>query len=53
MALTKTLATQRAILIINSFTKGKKQLSANEVSGSRAIASVRIHVVKINGRRKT
>ena len=30
MALTKTLATQRAILIINSFTKGKKQLSAKK-----------------------
>ena len=44
MALTKRLATQRAILIINSFTKGKKQLSAKEVSGSRTIANVRIHV---------
>ena len=53
MALTKTLATQRAILIINSFTKGKKQLSAKEVSGSRTIAKVRIHVVKIKGCKKT
>ena len=44
MALTKRLATQRAIVIINSFTKGKKQLSAKEVSGSRTIANVRIHV---------
>ena len=43
-ALTKRIATQRAIVIINSFTKGKKQLSAKEVSGSRTIANVRIHV---------
>lgn len=53
MALTKRLETQRAILIINSFTKGKKQLSAKEVSGSRTIANVRIHVVKIKGCKKT
>ena len=53
MALTKRLATQRAILIINSFTKGKKHLSAKEVSGSRTIANVRIHVVKIKGCKKT
>ena len=53
MALTKRLATQRAIVIINSFTKGKKQLSAKEVSGSRTIANVRIHVVKIKACKKT
>ena len=32
-------------LIIPSFTKGKKQLSANEVETSRKISSVRIHSV--------
>ena len=52
-ALTKRIATQRAIVIINSFTKGKKQLSAKEVSGSRTIANVRIHVVKIKACKKT
>jgi hypothetical protein len=33
-----------AELIIPSFTKGKKQLSAKEVETSRKISSVRIHI---------
>ena len=34
-------------LIITSFTKGKKQLSAKEVKVSQQIASVRIHVERV------
>ena len=36
-------------LIIPSFTKGKKQLSAKEVETSRKISSVRIHIERIIG----
>ena len=36
-------------LIIPSFTKGKKQLSAKEVDVSRQIASVCIHVERVIG----
>lgn len=38
-----------AELIIPSFTKGKRQLSAQEVETSRKIASVRIHIERIIG----
>ena len=38
-----------AQLIIPSFTKGKKQLSAQDVEISRKIASVRIHIERIIG----
>lgn len=36
-------------LIIPSFTKGKKQLSAKEVETTRQIASVRIHIERVIG----
>ncbi len=36
-------------LIIPSFTKGKKQLSAKEVETTRQIASIRIHVERVIG----
>ncbi len=36
-------------LIIPSFTKGKKQLSAKEVEVSRQIASIRIHIERVIG----
>lgn len=42
-----------AILKIPSFTKGKKQLSANEVDESRLLSRVRIHVERVIGRLKT
>ena len=38
-----------AELIIPSFTKGKQQLSANEVETSRKISSVRIHIERVIG----
>ena len=38
-----------AHLIIPSFARGKKQLSAQEVENSRKIASVRIHIERIIG----
>jgi hypothetical protein len=37
------------LLIIPSFTKGKKQLSAKEVETSRKISSVRIHIERVIG----
>ena len=36
-------------LLIPSFTRGKKQLSAKEVETSRKIASVRIHIERVIG----
>lgn len=36
-------------LIIPSFTKGKKQLSAEEVETSRQIAAIRIHIERVIG----
>lgn len=39
----------RAKLYIPSFTKGKKQLSAQEVETTRKIANVRIHVERVIG----
>ena len=39
----------RAELLIPSFTKGKKQLSARDVEVSRKLASVRIHIERIIG----
>ncbi|XP_076083481.1 uncharacterized protein LOC143054364 [Mytilus galloprovincialis] len=38
-----------AELIIPSFTKGKKQLSAKEVETSRKISNVRIHIERVIG----
>ena len=38
-----------AELIIPSFTKGKKQLSAKEVETTRQIASIRIHIERVIG----
>ena len=38
-----------AELLIPSFTKGKKQLSAHEVETSRKISSVRIHIERVIG----
>lgn len=48
----KELAVKGAFLSIPSFTKGKKQLSAQEVGVSRQIANVRIHVERVIGRLK-
>ena len=39
----------QAILYIPAFTKGKKQLSANEVEDTRRIAYVRIYVQRVIG----
>ena len=39
----------QAKLYIPAFTKGKKQLSANEVEDTRKIANVRIHVERVIG----
>ena len=44
------IATRGGILEIPSFTKGKSQLSANEVDRSRQIANVRIHIERVIGR---
>ena len=38
-----------AILLTPAFTKGKKQLSAEEVETSRCISSVRIHIERLIG----
>ena len=38
-----------AELIIPAFTKGKRQLSAEEVERSRKISSVRIHIERVIG----
>ena len=45
----ETLGTCGARLEIPSFTKGKSQLSANEVEKTRVIANVRIHVERVIG----
>jgi len=44
------VATMGGILEIPAFTKGKSQLSASEVDGSRQIANVRIHIERVIGR---
>ncbi|XP_056451867.1 uncharacterized protein LOC130386972 [Gadus chalcogrammus] len=46
------LATRGATLRIPHFTKGKKQLSAQEVDISRRLSNVRIHIERIIGRWK-
>ena len=45
----ETLGTSGARLEIPSFTKGKSQLSANEVEKTRVIANVRIRVECVIG----
>uniref|UniRef100_A0A8C6UET7 DDE Tnp4 domain-containing protein n=1 Tax=Neogobius melanostomus TaxID=47308 RepID=A0A8C6UET7_9GOBI len=47
------LAAHGATLRIPHFTKGKKQLSANEVDTSRQLSRVRIHVERVIGRWKS
>jgi len=44
------VATMGGILEIPAFTKGKSQLSASEVDGSRQITNVRIHIERVIGR---
>ena len=44
------IATVGGILEIPAFTKGKNQLSKNEVDRSRQIANVRIHIERVIGR---
>ena len=44
------LATQGAVLKIPKFTKGKKQMPADDVDYSRSLAHVRIHVERVIGR---
>ena len=44
------VATRGGILEIPSFTKGKSQLSAEDVDESRKIANVRIHIERVIGR---
>lgn len=46
------LATRGATLRIPHFTKGKKQLSAQEVDISRRLSNVRIHIERVIGRWK-
>lgn len=46
------LAVHGATLKIPHFTKGKKQLSAQEVNTSRQLSNVRIHIERIIGRWK-
>lgn len=43
-------ATKGGILEFPSFTKGKSQLSTNEVDHSRKVANVRIHIERVIGR---
>jgi len=50
--LEKEFATVGAILKVPSFTKGKKQLSCEEVEVSRNISNLRIHVERVIGRLK-
>lgn len=47
------LAVRGATLRIPHFTKGKKQLSAQEVETSRRLSNVRIHIERVIGRWKT
>lgn len=44
------IATEGGILVMPSFTKGKKQLPAKDVDKSRQIANVRIHIERVIGR---
>lgn len=44
------VACKGGVLVIPSFTKGKNQLSAQEVDQSRQIANVRIHIERVIGR---
>ncbi|XP_056098360.1 uncharacterized protein LOC130099653 [Rhinichthys klamathensis goyatoka] len=46
------LATRGATLKIPHFTKGRKQLSAQEVDTSRRLSNVRIHIERVIGRWK-
>ena len=46
----KEIATQGGILEIPAFTKGRVQLSAQDVDGSRQTANVRIHIERVIGR---
>ena len=46
------LAIHNAILAIPAFTKGKNQLSGQEVAGARSLSNVRIHVERAIGRLK-
>ena len=47
------MAARGVTLRMPSFTKGKKQLSSEEVESSRKLAHVRIHVGRVTGRMKT
>ena len=47
--LQEDFATIGVELIMPSFTKGKKQLSASEVDHSRRISSIRIHIERVIG----
>ena len=44
------LARKGGVMAIPAFTKGKDQLSAQEVDKSRSIANVRIHIERVIGR---
>ena len=44
------IAYHEGILVMPSFTKGKKQLPKNEVDWDRYIARVRIHIERVIGR---
>lgn len=44
------LATRGATLKIPHFTKGRKQLSAQEVDTSRHLSNVRIHIERVIGK---
>ncbi|CAM1324503.1 Uncharacterised protein g8688 [Pycnogonum litorale] len=46
----ESVALRRATLDVPAFTKGKEQLSPEEVEESREIANVRIHVERVIGR---
>ena len=47
--ISESVEMQRASVMIPSFTKGKKQLSAADVELTRKIAHVRIHVERVIG----
>lgn len=51
--ISKELAIHGATLATPSFTKGKSQLSQQEVEYSQRLAKVRIHVERVIGRLKT